>query len=175
MRFFTRLSLLTVTCGLVFAADPITVNYLDGDVPNVAEESWATLDASGDKSLAFDTGSQTVQIPYSEITKVTEGEMRSFSNTEDPLYKVWTLHKHLFDRTTVQKIDLEFRDATGEPRSMNLEMDREDAKGILAHLTERLAPYEALRRQRNWWGNSYWKTNSNREEWGGAGTLASRE
>lgn len=175
MRISTFLTLATISCGLAFAADPMTVNYLDGGLARVEPNSWATLDASSDQALAFNSGTETVKIPYSEITKLEEGRTRSFSSTEEPLYKVWTLHKRVFDRTTVQQIDLAYDDETGEPQTMSLEMSRADAKQLLKDVKVRVAPYEALRRHQNWWGNSFWKTNSNKDNWGGAGTLATRE
>lgn len=165
MRFSNLLTLATLTCGLAMAADPITVNYLDGNMPNLAPDSWATVQFDNDEALDFNTGTETVAIPYSTITKVLQGKVRSFSSTDEPLYKVWHLPSHLFDRKIVQRIDLKYEDETGEPQTLSMEMDRVDAKALVAQVIKQTRPYQTQRDQQEWWGDTYWKTKRNAKQW----------
>ncbi len=175
MRFSKLLTLATLTCGLALAADPITVNYLDGNMPNLAPASWATIQFDSDEAIDFNTGTETVAIPYSAITTVLQGKVRSFSSSDEPYYKVWHLHEHLFDRKIVQQIDLKYEDETGEPQTLSMELDRKDAKALVAQVVKQTSPYELLRRQRDWWGDSIWKTKRNAAQWESKPKLTTRD
>lgn len=175
MRFSTLFTALTLCCGLALAADgPQAATYVEGNLPGLAGASAATLDVSGPDGLELNTGTETIKVPWADIASVQVGDSKSFSNSEEPYYKVWTLHKRLFDRTTLQQVSLDFT-ADGAERNMTVELEKSAADEMVKTLRERLAPYAKARRDANWWGDSIWKTGRNEDKWGGAGTLAARE
>ena len=53
---------------------------------------------------------------------------------------------------------------------MTIELSKTAAAGLLATI-ERHSGKVA---DNNWWGDSYWKTTRNKDQWGGAGTVAQK-
>jgi hypothetical protein len=87
----------------------------------------------------------------------------------EPLYKVWALPKRLVKSETRQ-MTLAFKAENGQDQTMTLEMSKASAEGALATI-ERHSGKVA---NSDWWGDNYWKTNRNKDTWGGAGTVAQK-
>jgi hypothetical protein len=171
MRFLTFATLTTLTCGLALAGDgPQTVTYITGNL-DLAPNSGATLNVSGAKVMELNNGTSKVEVPYAGITRAELGEATEYSD-EQPLYKVWALHKRFIGKRAVQQVTVDFKTASGETRSMTIEAEQSVAEDVLAAIEDRTAPAP---QKAAWWGDSVWKTKRNEEAWGGAGTVAARE
>ena len=172
MRFPTFLTLTTLACGLAFAADgPQTVTYISGNLDGLAANTGATLDVSGSKAIAFNNGTVKVEVPYAGISRAELGEATEFSN-EEPLYKVWALHKRFVGKRTVQQVTLDFKTAAGESKTLTIEAEQSVAENVVAAIESHTAQ---AAQKTGWWGDAMWKTTRNKDQWGGAGTVASRE
>jgi len=55
-------------------------------------------------------------------------------------------------------------------QTMTIELSKPAASGLLATI-ERRSGHVA---NNTWWGDSYWKTTRNKDNWGGAGTIAQK-
>jgi hypothetical protein len=171
MRFSTLATATLLTCGLALAADgPQAVTYISGNLDNLTANSGATLDVSGSKAIQLNTGSAKIDVPYASITRAELGEITEFSS-EEPLYKVWALHKRFLGKRAVQRVTLDFQTTAGESKTLTLEAPRQVAEDVIAVIEDRTTPETA----KTWWGDNVWKTKRNQEQWGGAGTVATRE
>jgi len=169
MRFLTLPTLTILACGLLAAADSATVTYIDGNVAELSPNSGATLYLTNSQSMELKTPLHHVQIPYTQISKAELGSVMVHTADPEPLYKVWALPKRLMKSET-QQMKLAFGDGKGQDQTMTLEMSKASADSVLATI-ERHSPKVA---NSTWWGDSIWKTNRNRESWGGAGTVAQK-
>jgi hypothetical protein len=151
------------------AGDPRTVTYVSGDLEGVAPQSGAVLDVTGARSLSLRVGEKAFEVPYSSISSAEAGDITTL-DTDEPLYKVWSLHKR-FAKRQLQQVKVGYKGAAGENRMVVLEMDRAIAERVLARLED--ATVEPA--ERAWWGDSIWKTKRNQDQWGGTGTVATRE
>jgi hypothetical protein len=165
----THIALLTLGTCLTLAAGPKDVTYLAGSLEGIT--SKATLDLTNTKVMVLRSGSIKIEIPYMAISK-SDVKTQEFAEKE-PLYKVWTLGSRLMPPTPQEEYSLEYRDAKGATTTVTLGME----KSVADKLSARLAKAEERKaaQRGDWWGDSYWKTKRNQNEWGGAGELASRE
>ena len=169
MRFLTLPTLTILAGGLLAAADSTTVTYIDGNVPELSPSTAATLNTSNPLTLELKTPLHKVQIPYAQISKAEVGSVMVHTPEPEPLYKVWALPKRLVKSET-QQMTVAFTDGNGLAQTMTLEMPKASADSVLATI-ERHSPKVA---NAGWWGDSVWKTNRNRDSWGGAGTVAQK-
>ena len=169
MRFLTVPTLTILAGGLLAAADSATVTYIDGNVAELTPNSGATLYMTNPQTLELKTPLHKIQIPYAQISKAEVGSVMVHTADPEPLYKVWALPKRLMKSET-QQMTLAFKDANGQDQKMTIEMSKTSADSVLATI-ERHSPKVA---NTGWWGDSYWKTNRNRDSWGGAGTVAQK-
>ena len=130
MRISVYAGILAITCTLAAAAakhEPVT--YVDGDLTGVLLNSGASLVFSGDDAMELKSGLAAVSVPYKGISKAELGSIHS-KPADAPLYKVWTLHKHILKSET-QVLKVEFTNADGEHKSMTLELAKSAAHGVL--------------------------------------------
>jgi hypothetical protein len=169
MRFSTFLTFASLSCGLALAADPHVVTYISGNLDGLAPNSGATLDVSGEKALSLRASGTAIEVPFAGIAHAEAGEVTTIAS-EEPLYKVWALHKR-FNKRELQQVKVDFKTPAGENRTMILELEKPAADSVLATIESRTSP-EA---KQTWWGDSIWKTKRNQDQWGGTGTVAARE
>jgi hypothetical protein len=163
-----------LSCGLAIAAgDPRTATYISGNIEGVAANTGATIDVSGEKALKLNAGEKALEVPYASIANAEAGEVTIVTPESEPLYKVWKLHKRILNRKELQQVKVDFKAASGENRSMTLEVERATADQLLWAI-EVHGP-KADPSKQAWWGDSIWKTKRNKDQWGGAGELATRE
>ena len=169
MRFLTLPTLTILAGGLLAAADSATVTYIDGNVAELTANTGATLYLNGWQSMELKTPLHKVQIPYAQISKAEVGSVMVHTPDPQPLYKVWNLPKRLVKSET-QQMTVAFTDGNGQGQTMTLEMSKASADSVLATIEQR-SPKVA---NTGWWGDNVWKTSRNRDNWGGAGTVAQK-
>ena len=169
MRFLILPTLTILTGGLLAAADPANVTYIDGNIADLSPNSGATLNMNNPQSMELETPLHKVKIPYSQISNTEMGKLVVHAPAPEPLYKVWTLPKRLV-KPESRQMTVEFVNENGQNQTMTVEMSRTAADAVLATI-ERHSPKVA---NNNWWGDGYWKTTRNHDTWGGAGTFAQK-
>ncbi len=161
-RFTSLLGLGILACGAALAASqPQATTYVGGNLTGVAPNSGGTLTFSDDKSIYFRAGQATVPVPYESITKAELGAVKTRPRKhEDPIYKVWTLQKR-FTGIKTQNLTVEFKGDNGEDKTMTVELSHSAAPVVLATIHDHLGGKSAA----NWWGDDYWKTARNADQW----------
>jgi len=168
-----RALLFLFACGLLCgAARPENSTYVDGNIAALKPNTGGTLVFTDDNAMTFRTGLAEVAIPYKGIRKAEAGATQVHSHSDAPAYKVWTLPRRLH-RTETQLLTVEFKNEQGEDQTMTLEMAKPSAGNVLATIeghTEVGAAAQAAAaraKQDDWWGDRYWKTTRNSEQWNG--------
>ena len=169
MRFLTLPTLTLLAGGLLAAADTATVTYIDGNVADLSPNTGATLNLKNPQSLELRTPLHSVQVPYGQISKAELGSVQVHTSEPEPLYKVWALPKRLIKSETRQ-VTVAFTNASGQDHTMTLELSSAAAEGVVATIEQRNRKVA----NNSWWGDGYWKTTRNRDQWGGAGTVAQK-
>jgi hypothetical protein len=169
MRLLTLPTLTILAGGLLAAADSATVTYIDGNVAELAPSSGATLYMTNPQSMELKTPLHKVQIPYAKISKAELGSVLAHTSEPEPLYKVWALPKRLMKSETRQ-MTLAFTNGNGQDQTMTLELSRTSADSVLATIER----HSAKVADNDWWGERVWKTTRNKDNWGGAGTVAQK-
>jgi hypothetical protein len=169
MRFLTLSTLTIFAGGLLLAADSQTVTYIDGSLADLAPNTGATLYLNSPQSMELRTPLHKVQVPFGQISKAELGEIQVHSSEPEALYKVWALPKRLVKSETRQ-MTMTFKDGNGQDQTMTIELSKQAATGLMATI-ERLSGKVA---DNSWWGDSYWKTTRNKDQWGGASTVAQK-
>lgn len=169
MRFLTLPTLTILAGGLLAAADSATVTYIDGNIADLSPKTGATLYLTNPQSMELKTPLHQVQVPYAQILKAEAGSVMVHTADPEPLYKVWALPKRLVKSETRQ-VTVTFNNGSGQDQTMTLELSRVAADGVIATIERRNAKVA----NNDWWGDNYWKTTRNRDQWGGAGALAQK-
>ena len=170
-----RLSIITLlmAAGFAVAADgPKPVTYLNGNLEGFAQNASGTLDIRSAKTMKLHTKAANIEIPYEAVSK-TERTTPKVVTEKEPLYKVWTLPKRLTPPTPLDQVVVNYTDKSGAEKSVTIEMQKSTADWVVANV-ERAAARNAANGG-SWWGDSYWKTKRNKDQWGGAGPVAQRE
>jgi len=144
MRITSLAALGVLACGAAFSASRSeTITYVDGNIAGISPHSGGTLLLSDEAALTFRTGSKTVKVPYSSVTKAELGGTLSHSH-DVPMYKVWTLPKRVLPKKThTQYLTVNFKNEAGEARSMTLELAEASASSALATINRHKASMEA--------------------------------
>jgi hypothetical protein len=162
---------LTLAAGLAVAADrPVT--YLEGNVEGLAQNATGTLQFKDSKVMVLHAKGADVVVPYAAVSK-TERKTAPVVDNKEPIYKVWAVHKRLLIPTPLQQVTVAFNDKSGAAKSITIEMGKSDADRVQAQIQQVADKMSAS--QGNWWGDSVWKTNRNKDQWAGSGVVASRE
>ena len=169
MRFLTFTTLTVLAGGLLAAADSSSVTYIKGTIDELSPNTGGTL-LNTAKSMEIRTPLHSVQVPYSQISKVEMGAIQTHAPETDPVYKVWTLHKHFMTSPQTQELTVAFTNEKGQNQSITIELPKKTASGLFATIER----HSGTVANANWWGDDYWKTNRNKDSWGGAGTIAQK-
>ena len=169
MRFLTLPTLTILAGGLLAAADSATVTYIDGNIADLSPKTGATLYLNNSVSMELRTPLHAVQIPYVQISKTELGSVQAHTSEPEPLYKVWALPKRLIKSETRQ-MTVVYTNGSGQEQTMTLELSKIAADNVLATIER----HSAKVANNNWWGDNYWKTTRNKDQWGGAGTVAQK-
>jgi hypothetical protein len=169
MRFLILPTLTILAGGLLLAADSETVTYIDGNIADLSPNTGATLNLTNPQSMELRTPLHAVQVPYVQILKTDLGSVTVHSSEPEPLYKVWALPKRLIKSET-QQVTLDFKNANGQDQTMTIEMSKPAVPGLMAKISR----HNGKIAESNWWGDGYWKTTRNKDQWGGAGTVAQK-
>lgn len=168
----TTLITLTLAASFALAADtPKDVTYLKGTIEGFAQNEAARLALPDTKVMVLKTDTASVEIPYGAITK-SDRKVVAVEVENEPLYKVWSLHERLLPPAPKHELSFEYQTKAGT-QTLTLSMDKGEADKVM-----RFVDRAAERNKANagaWWGDDYWKTARNKDQWGGAGTVAARE
>jgi hypothetical protein len=170
-----RFSIITfiLATGVALAADNIKpVTYLEGNLEGFAVNASSTLEFRDSKVMALHTKGADAVIPYAAVSKTTE-KIIPVVTEKDPLYKVWSLHKRLLIPNPLHEVTVTYTDRNGAEKTVTMEMEKVPADRVAAQVKQ--ATDRKAANAGSWWGDSMWKTNRNKEEWGGAGVMAQRE
>jgi len=169
MRILTFTTLTILAGGLLAAADGSSVTYVKGTVDELSPNTGGTL-FNNAKSMEIRTPLHSVEVPYSQISKAELGAIQSHTPETDAPYKVWTLHKRFMTGPQTQEMTVAFTNEKGQSQTMTIELPKKTAAGLLATIER----HSGAVADSNWWGDDYWKTNRNKDTWGGAGTIAKK-
>jgi hypothetical protein len=169
MRFLTFTTLTVLAGGLLAAADSSSVTYVKGTIDELSPNTGGTL-LNTAKSMEIRTPLHSVQVPYSQISKAELGAIQSHNPEADAPYKVWTLHKRFMTAPQTQEMTVDFTNEKGQNQSITIELPKKTAAGLFATIER----HSGTVANANWWGDDYWKTNRNKDSWGGAGTIAQK-
>ncbi len=169
MRF--SLVFFTLAAGLAVAADkPVT--YVESNVDGLAVNATGTLHFQDSKSMVLHAKGAEVLVPYAAVTKTTRKTVPVVVDKE-PIYKVWAVHKRLLIPNPLEQVTVAYNDKSGAAKSVTIETDKGTADRVEAQVQQVADKISA--NQGNWWGDSVWKTNRNKDQWAGSGVIASRE
>lgn len=145
-RLFGIIALTVLTLAACLAAPAAggseTTTYVDGTLPGISPNTGGTLVLSDEKAMSFRTGLTTVSVPYANVTHVELGATKETSH-DVPVYKVWALHKRFGGKTQTQLLIVNFKNETGEDKSMTLEVAKTSAAGVLSTLQSRTVEHPA--------------------------------
>jgi hypothetical protein len=166
MRTISSVALSLFACVAAFGASRSTAAiYVDGNITGVSPNTAGTLMLTDGTSMYLKTGTATVPVPYTGISKTGLGVTKAHSHMV-PMYKVWSLQKRFSETTQTQLLTVEFKNAGGEDKTMTLELARPAAKSVLSTIqTRTAAPTQAKAASNEWWGDEYWKTTRNAGKW----------
>ena len=169
MRFLILPTLTVLAGGLLMAADSETITYIDGTLADLSPNTGATLNLTNPQSMELRTPLHAVQVPYGQILKADLGIVKEHTPESEPLYKVWALPKRLMKSET-QQVTVAFKNGNGQDQSMTIELSKPAATDLMAKIQR----HNGKVADSNWWGDDYWKTTRNKDQWGGAGTVAQK-
>lgn len=169
MRLLILPTLTILTGGLLLAADSATVTYVDGNIADFTPNTGASLYLNNPQSMEIRTPLHAVQVPYRQILKAELGPVQVHTPEPEKMYKVWALPKRLMKSET-QQMTVAFKNASGQDQTMTIELAKKTASGLLANIER----HNGTVADSNWWGDNYWKTTRNQDQWGGAGTIAQK-
>ncbi len=169
MRFLILPTFTILAGGLLLAADPQTVTYIGGTVADLAPNTGATLYFNSPQTMELRTPLHSVEVPYARIVRVEMGPIVDHSSEAEPPYKLWTIPKRLI-KTEGQEMTLAFTGENGQEQTMTVELPKKAAPKLLA----RIERHSGRVANNNWWGDGYWKTTRNKDQWNGPNTIAQK-
>lgn len=171
MRF--SLITLVLATGVALASDNVKpATYLEGNLEGFTANAGVTLEFRDYNAMAVHAKGADQVIPYAAVSKTSERLVPVVSE-KDPLYKVWSLHKRLLIPNPLHAVTVVYTDKAGVEKSVTLEMEKASAERLQAQVKQ--VADKAAANNGSWWGDSVWKTQRNKTEWGGAGVIAQRE
>jgi hypothetical protein len=148
-----------------------TATYVGGSVKSIPLNLIGTLDVSERGDLRFDYGTGTYKLPCTQIT--------STATTQDEARRI--LHRFkvpsIAPGRKKETLTVNYKDAAGVNGTLNFELTAAQASALLETIAiKKAAPDTAAfgKNDEDWWGDKYWKTNRNRNEWEGGANAASQ-
>jgi hypothetical protein len=139
--------------------------YVDGNVKDLAPNTGGTLQFPDDKTMYFNTGAKSIPVPYASIDKAELGPTKVHSH-DVPLYKIWALPKRFGGKTQTQYLSLRFKNTDGEENNMTLELPQSTAPTVLSTIQTRSGMKPPIKPDEDEsWGDEYWKTARNADQW----------
>lgn len=173
----------TLTCWAAFGGSaPENTIYRGGSLTGVSPNSSGMLLFPNDQAMVFQTGDDSVRVPYARISKAELGAP-SVHSPQVPLYKVWALSKRFNGKNKTQLLTVAFKGDKGEDVSMTFDLAQSAAPGVLATINghtgkgpavlphikltdaQVMAAAPADSSKTPWWGDDYWKTTTNSDKW----------
>ncbi|MGD0300141.1 MAG: hypothetical protein ABSE86_23870 [Bryobacteraceae bacterium] len=146
-------------CAVLRAAD--TAEYVGGTVKSIPMNSTGFLNLDDTKVMKFIYGQAVFKLPYAEITgtEVTRGDTRHV------LKKVPV--PSLFGKKK-ETLTISYKDPAGVTGKLSFELAARLASSVQTTLAEVKAlpdPATTANDSKEWWGDRYWKTLSNKPAW----------
>ncbi len=141
--------------AILHASD--TAEYTGGSVKSIPMNSIGFINTDDAKILKFNYGQSVYKLPYEQITgtEITKGD------TKHVLKKVPV--PALFGRRK-ETLTIRYKDASGTAGTMEFELAHRYALAVQDSIAEQKAAPKAAANG-EWWGDRYWKTNSNKAAW----------
>ena len=168
-RTISVLTLTLVAYGAALAEPPhpeATI-YVNGNLTGVSPNTGGTLMFSDEKAMYLRTNSANIAVPYASISHAEIGVPGEHSH-QIPLYKVWLSHK----RIPTRYLTLAFKSGDADARNMTLELTQSAASNVMStlqsHTRPGVVPADSVPQENKnapWWGDDYWKTDSNTDKW----------
>jgi hypothetical protein len=166
----------TTLLGLALAASLLAntpadgsqpAEYIEGSLKTIAPHAVGTLDYTDNKVLQFRSGKNLAKVPYAAITTVDVGPARV--RNDEPVYKFWKWHERVGPWRS-RYLTIGYQDENAERKNIILEMAEDAAAEALAAIEIKTLKrpadaYTSAVQDDYWWGNRYWKTNRNQEQW----------
>lgn len=148
-----------------------TAIYVGGSVKSIPLNLTGTLDVTERGELRFDYGAAVYKLPCSQIT--------STATSQDEPRRL--LHRipmpSLAPQRKKQTLTVNFKDGAGISGTLNFELTASQASAVLETIAIKKATPEVAGpglSDSDWWGDKYWKTIRNRNEWEGGANPASQ-
>ncbi len=183
IRVDALLTLGTLICWAAFGGSaPENTIYRGGNLTGVSPDASGMLLFPNDQAMVFQTGDDSIQVPYASISKAELGAI-SVHSPHVPVFKVWEVSKRFTGRTKTQLLTVAFKGEEGEDISMIFDLAQSAAPGVLATINghtgkgptvlphvkltddQTMASGPADSPKAPWWGDNYWKTTSNSDKW----------
>jgi len=115
-----------------------TTTYVDGNLMGVAPNTGGTLVFSDEKIMTLRTGLTSVSIPYASISKAELSVTKSHGH-DAPKIEIW---KHIGSgkKTETQYLVVNFKNETGQDKTMTLELAHAAAPVVLDTIHAHMAP-----------------------------------
>jgi hypothetical protein len=153
----STIALAILPAAVLRASD--SVEYVGGTVKAIPMNSVGFLNVYEPKVLKFNYGQSEYKLPYDQITgtEITKGE------TKHVLKKLPV--PSLFGRKK-ETLTISYKDPAGATGTLTFELAAKQASIVQNTIAEQKAIAQATANQSDeWWGDKYWKTNSNRSAW----------
>ena len=134
-----------------------TAEYVGGSVKSIPMNSIGFLDADNAKALHFSYGQSVYKLPYEQIT----GTEITKSDTKRVLKKIPV---PTFGRRK-ETLTIRYKDASGATGTLEFDLAHRYALAIQDSIAEQKAAPQSATQSDEWWGDRYWKTNSNKAAW----------
>lgn len=162
------IALAILPIAVLRAAD--TAEYLGGTVKSIPMNSTGFLNLDDTKVLKFNYGQAVYKLPYDQITgtEVTKGDTRHV------LKKLPV--PSLFGKK-IETLTISYKDTAGVTGKLSFEVAARLAASVQAGIAEVKALPDAAtvaNESKEWWGDKYWKTLSNKSTWDASSASAAQ-
>jgi len=165
---FSTIALAILPTAVLRAAD--TAEYVGGTVKSIPMNSTGFLNLDDTKVLKFNYGPAIYKLPYDQIT----GTEVTKSDSRHVLKKVPV--PTLFGRKK-ETLTISYKDTDGVTGKLSFEVKARLAAYVQSAIAEVKALPDAAtvaNESKEWWGDKYWKTTTNKATWE-AGTASASQ
>jgi hypothetical protein len=132
-----------------------SAEYIGGSVKAIPMNSIGFLNTDDTKVLRFNYGQSVYKLPYEQITgtEITKGD------TKHVLKKIPV---PTFGRKK-ETLTIRYKEPAGASGTLEFLLEGRVATAVQDSIAEQKATPQAVSSE--WWGDRYWKTNSNKAAW----------